>query len=738
MAMRAVDLDLFVNSASKGFNDGAKVPSPFAAFVESYAKGMDAQQDYENKALDMERKQIEIDRSPIDTRIKEAQAIRAEADAAVITENPELYKSSQVADLEARAADRERAAIVQRQKTELLEIQKGDDPVAKSNAANSQQFADLYAQDPKIKEQFIKTTYADWDEEGQKLYQETKSIERQREWDAEMTETVYKNFPKAQEEMLGDPSIQTIMNKIGNNVNPVDLMEKGKIVPVYGAKSIPKMIEDPTTKKMVPALDEFNNPIYIPDPSGFGTPEKRLVFQYEGQQYEMPGGITSETNKIFNNAKTGFQMKNRLMKNQDGPTDLSIAATQKKEIKARNNAQAVMDYEKNSAEIQSKQDAFFAGTKIAGPYQEAANRVREGINESRGIKPDTSDAAGVRAAPTPALIPDMTIRPDQVATGSNVVNWDFVDVTAPASAAPSGRPASGVPGARTNEPNRPTPGAAPAPAFTVSTGTAAPTVMAPPGAAPAADVKPPVTEQDKQNQLKQQIIKSKAEQFASKYQKTNSPTPQAPTPVNQARQAVASSFIAPKMQINVSTEYRSIPGIERVRSDPNLQGLSAITKALIVQESRGFSAAVSRTGVRGIAQVTEGAANDISPGIDRIDPLNSAMLGAIFIEKLMMSRTFGDNPMLAVTSYNVGPKFVATAIKLAGGSTDWNKVKEFIGPAVLSDRKYWTDKGIKPEQKAIEAREFAERVVANFPDFIHTRRDESLANKLKQQKVLSF
>src|SRR5690606_16190403 len=142
---------------------------------------------------------------------------------------------------------------------------------------------------------------------------------------------------------------------------------------------------------------------------------------------------------------------------------------------------------------------------------------------------------------------------------------------------------------------------------------------------------------------------SKAQQIMNKYQKTNSPVPPSPTPVDQARQATSSSFVPSKMKVNIPTTYGPRPeAIQRVASNPAVQGFSALTKALIAQESGGLDNAVSPTGVQGLAQVTKSTAAQISPGIDRTDPVQSALAGAIFLEKLMADPTYENNPMLAL------------------------------------------------------------------------------------------
>ena len=77
------------------------------------------------------------------------------------------------------------------------------------------------------------------------------------------------------------------------------------------------------------------------------------------------------------------------------------------------------------------------------------------------------------------------------------------------------------------------------------------------------------------------------------------------------------------------------------------------------------------------------------------------------------------------------------------GTTDWDTVKQFIPAAVGSKRAVaeWKRKGFSDAQiegKKVEAQEYAENVVANFPAFVQTRSDMEIARKLKAQKVLEF
>lgn len=733
---RDIDLNLFVNAESKGFQDGSKVPSPFAAFVGAFTQGIDDSQKYavqeqqmQERDQQMEQRQIQIDNAPVQARIEEAKAVRAEADANVIQSNPQLYQDTQVADLKLKAAQTQQQSIIQTKKTDLLSIWNGQDAAAKAEAANSGKFDDLFAQDKSLKDQYVKATYKDWTDDGRALYDQVQANDRKKQWSIEALGTITKQYPDYEKDYFSNQDISNIKQKIGGNVSDPDLLEKGHMDFVTAPPSMPLQIKD---SKGVFVNKTDDNGFTVTVPNLTAEPVKKRVFVYDGKMYdtgsESGNGLSDRTNQIFSTYKNAYSLKYGIAQGTDGIGDLKKSAQDKKDVETKKNAEAEMQYQTSATELQTSQDAFFKGAQIDPQYPTAASRYQ------------TVGQPQVEEATPPGALPDLT------------PSSTFVPVTPPGMerTPEPARTATAEP-TKTSTPKptiagTPLAGSVPAPvvtpAFTVTPGTASPLAMSGKASSSEPVSKPTLSPDEQQAQIKKQMIQSKAEQALSKYQKTNSPVPSVPTPVDQARAVTSSSYVPTKMQVNVpSNRGPDSQAINRVSNNPVLQNSSAIVKAVIAHESRGIGNAESPTGVKGLAQVTQANMKDISKEVgrplDRTNDADSALAGTILLERQLANPAFANNPMLALTSYNSGPEVVIRAIKLAK-STDWNVVKEFIAPAVRSLDSTWKRMGVDTEQKARESRQYAENVVVNFPSFVYTRSDMDLADQLKQQKVLSF
>lgn len=753
---RPVDLELFVNSASKGFNDGAKVPSAFASFVDSFTKGIDAEQKYESEAQQQTIRQNQIDQLPVANRIQEAtattdeaNAVTKEADANVIKQHPDEYAAAKLAEMNAKAANDKATAIINAQKSELTNILSGDDPIAKGRAVASGKFDSIMSEAEK--RQVVQSSYPGWADEDKKIYNDQVHAQQTKDWTDAANKQAVEKAPEYNAALISDPALQDIRNQIPGNVSYPDLLTKGQITTIKVPAQVPAFVLDangkPTDK---PLLDDFGNQKFVNDPLALpgAKVEERRVFQYNGKQYTIgTTGISSDTYKTFNNAQTNysFTTERNLGQFYGG---VSQADKEVQDAKAKASAQVSLDYEKNASEARTAQDNFNAGAAVAPPYQAAAKEVRANIDETRAIK-----AANAKASETPT--PNATTIPD-------FTPGAYTPAGTPA--APQGQPLStSTPVATLPDTGTPTPVRTEAPAFTVTPGTASPIAMktfqstatltgqsgtstptpAPtgsPGTSPEATATAtPLNADQQQAKLKAQLAQSKAQQLADKkYNPTNTPTP-----VNQAKETVSSSFVPPKMTLNISTRYApQTEAVHRVASRPELEGFSAAAKAIAVQESGGNPDAVSPTNVKGVMQVTKKTARDITPNPDLNNPVDNAMRGAIYIEKALSTPAFSNNPMLAFTSYNGGSLVVQEAVRLAG-TTDWDKVKAKLIEAggLPNVRQAWLNEGLSPkylDSKPKEVYEYADRVVANFPSFVYTRRDMTVADKLKQQKVLSF
>jgi soluble lytic murein transglycosylase-like protein len=684
---RAIDLDLFVNAASRGFQDGAKVPSPFAAFVGGFTQGLDDSQQYQLNEQKIEANEIALEQAPIETRVKEAQAIKAEAEAAVIQANPQEYQDSILGAMKAETAKREQEAIVNKKKTELISIMDGDDGVAKGQALMSGQYDSILT--PQQKEFYIQNTAKSWDQQTFDLYVEQQTIERNRKASEIRRQSALTTYPENLKALDNDPEIGIIKSKIGGNISSAQLLDKGEIRSVLVNGMGIEVTPEEAAK----------------NPAALGKLERKKVLYYDNQPQSI-GGMSSEAVNIFNKTKADYISVNKIDQDSDGIGTLQKQRQDEADIKAKNDAAAAEKYKTDAAEYQTKQEAFNAGAKMA---------------ESPVIP---------KAAKAPVR--------DRLATGNTetpksndfTVNLNREPVATPAPANLLKAPETQLPAA---------------PGWTAAPGTASPLATMKPLSSPATPA-PVLTPNPQQqaSQLKQNMLKSKAVEKLKVHQSMDGATKtniafnpdSVPSPVNQARQ-VTSAFIPPEFTVNVAWQPNT-EGIRRVAESPYAEGLSAVAKAVMVQESAGRENAVSPTGVRGLMQVTEATAKEVSKDagrkLDRSNPIDSTVAGAIYLEKMMAVPAFKGNPMLAITAYNAGPGTVARAIQLAG-TTDWNVVKEFIEPAVLSIK--WGDK-VDPVRKAKESREYAEKVIANFPAFAYTKGDMDIANRLKQQGVLGF
>ena len=117
--------------------------------------------------------------------------------------------------------------------------------------------------------------------------------------------------------------------------------------------------------------------------------------------------------------------------------------------------------------------------------------------------------------------------------------------------------------------------------------------------------------------------------------------------------------------------------------------------AVIYQESRFDAQAVSRTGVRGLLQLTSATAGDLGL-TDRTDPRQSVMGGARYLRSLYddldgMGLRKWDRWFFALAAYNKGMGHVMDAVKLAqgqgGSGTSWRELRQAL-PKLAWERWY--------------------------------------------------
>lgn len=117
--------------------------------------------------------------------------------------------------------------------------------------------------------------------------------------------------------------------------------------------------------------------------------------------------------------------------------------------------------------------------------------------------------------------------------------------------------------------------------------------------------------------------------------------------------------------------------------------------AVIFQESHFNNNARSRTGVRGLMQITQTTAKEL--GINRLDPHQSIMGGAMYLRKLWdrfedLNLKKWDRWFFTLAAYNQGYGHVTDAIKLSqkrgGTGKTWQELKEIL--PLLAWKRYFS------------------------------------------------
>lgn len=695
-----VDLDLFIKATSQGLKDGAALGTGFSNFVEGFTKGIDDQQKYETQEQEQVIRQNQIEQLPVTNRIQEATADTADMQLAAYRADPESYTEGAVAKQQV-------AAQLEIQKQNFLNVITTGDGAQKAEAIMGGQFNDLFAFEPDLKTAATKQTFTEWPEESKSVYKENQSRMREQELLQEVQDQIKKSYIKTSEAYFGSDTIQALASQADASV--AQLVEKGEIrtitVPSEGELIRKTEPVDPKTGadyvysngQKVPWNPDPNDP-YVKDENGNylrGAPKDdkgRTIqaFFYNGKRIGETSGleIDSDTSKIFNNYKRDYTYTRRQMPGQDGDTDLYRRDKKITEQKAAAAAESQAQTSLAQDQSQAMQTKFFEGAKISPQYQEAASNFKSTVEQNNAAAPQlytpVEGGVEVKAGQFDVTKPNPVTMPNSFdPTKSNPVDMSST---------------------------------------ALATDPTAPKAL--------------------RTQLQQQMARAKAIEIQNRIKppKEGEPAPIVKAQVDSAGRTSPQSAPLPatfKVNSDIPDLAPNVEGIKRVQERPEVQGFPALAKAVMVQESAGKASANSPTGVKGLMQVTEGTAKEIAGQVNREDPVTSAMLGGIYLEKQLSNPAFGNNPMLALTAYNAGPEAVRRAIELAG-STEWYAVKRQLPAAIRSMDSYWKSIGVKTEQKIRESTQYAEKVVANFSAMVKTPDDMRMANLLKQQQVLVF
>jgi len=676
--MRAVDLDLFVNSASKGWNDGAKVDSPFAAFLNGVSQGIDQNFKNDQLAAQTEKIRIENEQAPYQEAILEAKAEKAKIEIEAMRENPDAFKESIITKAETEKKALEQAAVLQQKATTFSDIMSKGTSAEKAQATLGGEYNDLFAQKPEYLK-MAERTVPSWDAPDKEKFF---AADREKVVSNYYAERELKNealYQEAEKNFNKDTGVAALANTLKAPIP--DLLNKGEVKRELIGEIRKEAVIDPKTKQqaIVNGVPQFKLA-----PKDTGDMKWQDVFYYDGAPVY---NADPETLKVFTSYQEPWKIKNKRAVGQDG------VGTIKEESAKVDDARVL---EKSAAQEQAKvadaskataREQFLSGVGVANKYGTVAQAT----------------------PPTPQTPQSPTQSP--IARAANAVERSGPVVVSPVQ---TPTPSS----TSTGQSLTPTPTPIPS---TAMSGTPTPTA-------------------DQQNKAfsvrqKEELARAKAQ---AALQRRRSPTagsigtPQA-TPQQQAAKATEPKTIPQNISVNISDEYPNDEVVANVLSVPALQDASAFVKAVAAVESRGNPNAVSPTGVTGLMQTTLGTAQDIDPSIKSREELKnaetSARIGSIRLESLY--KTYPKAPILALIGYNGGPGVAAEIARQVGVEASWEAIQAAIPSAV---EKYYG----KGSPKIQEVMNYPKRVMSYFPKFLRVQSDMVLADTLKDQGVISY
>lgn len=726
-----VDVDMFAKAMSFGLRDGMALGSTFSNFSNALVKGFDDQQKYDTEEQQQAIRQNTIEQQPVANRIQEAQAVAQEAKVAVIKADPEGYLKNQQLQMEAENAKNQEIIELQRQQNEFQQVISSGDGAAQADAIMSGKYNLFLSRNKEIKEQTVASTVGNWPEEAQTSYQQQKIKQLNQQNLIAQQEAIAKKFPDLQNDYNSNAEVKGVAASLG--ITPEELATTATVQRMLVAPLIQKTIEE--TYKDVDGKEAKRQVLAPPNPDGSvqymrdpeADPSKRQVkdvLVHNGQvtTYE----LSPDTAKIINNYGYAQKVLNGNLSGMSNGDNLDDIQKSIKSAKARREAEAARQAVAiDPKEAESNMASFYAGATPR--YQAAAQQVQAEAQaqnaavqyrRDKAKQPTVQTAAQPEAASTPGVTWAARSGAETGAAAIAKVQYSPTPVPPGMSAAPSAPAAS-----------QSAPGMASTPVPEM--------IQSKLDARAQANAQVEALRKAKANtfmQARKVSPEATAASAAATGTPTASPTPLAVPPGVEAE--------IPAMT-PLTREAPRTEAIARVAAMPEVADLGAIAKAIIVTESAGNRKARSPTDVIGIAQVIETTANGMVKGSSAIrgDPRTSALLGGLEIENLMTMPAFKGNPLIAITAYNAGPGTMRAAIKAADGSTEWNDILRVL-PSVVTrlalKGEYGEEMQKNPQAKVDEVLIYADRVVANFPAFVATKKDMNLARTLKDLNKLRF
>lgn len=679
--MRDVDLNLFVQAASSGFNDGAKVPSPFAAFVNALSDGIDQNYSNELKAQQAEQIRISNEQAPYEEAINQAKAERAKIETAAIQENPDAFKQSIITKAETDRKALEQKAMLQQQATTFTDIMQNGTSAEKADAGLGGKFSNLFAAEPSYEKEFQRIVPS-LEEPDQKRWEDYTASKLAQQENVKAKVVSDQLLKDAEKDFYKDTGITTLANSLQKT--RADLLLNGEVRTIIGGPPVRK----PIYENDKPKVDANGNIMYGPlQPDLSGDQKERSVFFYKGEpQY---GVGDSETFKTFNSYAEPYKYKNGLIKDQGdiGTTKAEIEEVNKAKELAK--SQAEEEAKTANASISENQKKFALGLEVAGTKNKIAKDqvlAQEEINNAERVQ----------------------ATPSAVVTPLGIVEKDLPVVVSTPKPQATITPSSGQ--SLTPTPTPPPPGTK---AYSVQ----------------------------EQSELARAKAKVLMEKRTKPVADNIGSTPA--TPIQQAANAVTPKAIPANVVVKIAPQKPSEAVVEKVNQIPALQKSSALFKAIAAHESLGDPNAMSPKkdglgGVVGLAQTTLPTSKDIFPGIKSQDELRnpeiSSAVGKVLLQTLR--NTYKTNPMLALIGYNGGPGLAAYIAKRAGPEASWGQIQRVMPEAVRAKYPKLSEKG--KASKAKELIGYPGKVLAYFPAFMRYQEDMQVADLLKEQGIFDY
>lgn len=732
-----IDTDIFATYYAKGLAVGAAEGNGFSSFFGGLLSGIEKQQEYDQKEVAIEAaeqgneiRQNQIDNIPLDNQLKQASVDKSNAELAGYRNDPEQYKDIQISKQNEAAAEAKAHEDYQTKRTEFMNIMGGENGAAKGQAILSGKFGEIAQKEKDLFENSVKTTVSSWDAPDSDKYFTQKKKEEEQKALITATTRMTAQYQAAEEKYLSNPTVAGWITD--GKSNPFALLDDAEIREERKLKAFPSPElgpdgKTPTGKNKV--NDAGQEVMQYPDVTKLQDSDYVKTFSlYDKKTGDLIKGDITDTDAInqFKQAQLGHAYLNRNMKDQGGRFDMQqdVKATQDQAAQREAAQKAEADVSDKSKQEQI--DAFLSGAsvrlnpqvqKAAANFQStrARNLVEIEDQQLDTQKKELAKREGVRQ--------------------------DFLvdDISTPVSSTPD------VPAIEKalNEPLTATPTPTPT-AYATKTNVANGSTPTPQFADPAKP-EPSLDKQVRVSKGQAAIDAVMARKQAAAGGNVTA-VPDAPLPpVKQAEALVTSPNLPPRMQ----TAYKPDAAvIDRVAKIPELAGFPAILKAVVAQESGGNPTAKSPTGVKGLAQFEESTAKGLSPDMDRTNAVHAAAGMGILYNEIALTKVklvneevnFGEHPLLALVSYNVGPGTVATAVRKAG-SSDWEAVKPHMVDAIRENTQLvekLARKGVTPEAKAAEAIDYVKQVARYFPVFARSNDDMQTAELLKKAGVVSY